>query len=90
MRELEFREKVKIWREEFGAVIFDILEEKVFATNQTGADILDLMDEGKTEQEIVSALKDKYSKGSQRIAQDVSNFIIRLQDNGFLRSGDSG
>ncbi len=44
---MNFTEHVKIRSEKFGTVIFETLTEKIFITNETGAEILQLIEQGK-------------------------------------------
>ena len=49
-----FEKHVKVRQERFGAVVFETLREKVFVTDETGAEILRLLEE-KKEDETVDA-----------------------------------
>lgn len=81
---MELAQHVKIREEKFGVVIFDTLREKVFVTNKQGADILRLMMDGKSQDEIVRALMDEYDGGHEAIRNDVRNFIDLLGKNDLL------
>lgn len=71
---------VKVKRERFGAIVFDTLREKVFVTNGAGRDILDLLEEGRGVEEIVSELITRYACETSRIEEDVRGFIQDLVD----------
>lgn len=81
---MNFTEHVKIREEKFGTVIFETLREKVFVTNRTGKDILNLLQKGLTQEEIVDILVNSYSAPLTNISNDVTNFINQLKDSGIL------
>ncbi|MCM8804304.1 MAG: PqqD family protein [Candidatus Omnitrophica bacterium] len=81
---MELKKFVKIREEKFGAVIFDTLREKVFVTNETGKDILNLLKDGKQIEEIIDILKEKYEKNGDEIRIDVNKFISQLKENGII------
>jgi hypothetical protein len=74
-------EHVKVRAEKFGAVIFETLREKVFITNETGRDVLNLMAKGYSEGKIIEALATDYSVEAAGIKEDVLNFISQLKNN---------
>lgn len=51
---MDFTEHTKIRKEKFGTVVFDTLTEKIFITDQIGAEILQLIGQGKDLSEIIS------------------------------------
>ncbi|MCM8796223.1 MAG: PqqD family protein [Candidatus Omnitrophica bacterium] len=79
-----FTAHTKIREEKFGAVIFETLKEKIFITNRTGKDILNLLQKGSTLEEIVDTLVNSYSAPITNIRNDVTNFINQLKDNSIL------
>ncbi len=81
---MEIKEFVKIREERFGAVIFDTLSEKVFVTNETGKDILNLLKEGKSKEEIIDILEKKYESQNNEIKIDVNEFIEQLEKNNII------
>ncbi|MFQ6129562.1 MAG: PqqD family protein [Candidatus Hadarchaeaceae archaeon] len=81
---MEFAKHVKIREEKFGVAIFDTLREKVFVTNKQGADILRLLRNGKSREEIVEALVNEYDGGRETIRNDVTSFIDNLVENRLL------
>ena len=83
---MNFAEYVKIREEKFGAVIFETLKEKVFVTNETGKDILNLLKEGKTAEEIINSLADLYAVEPEDIKEDVLGFVGLLKEKGILAS----
>ncbi len=82
--EVEFAKHVKIRDEKFGVAIFDTLREKVFVTNKQGADILRLVMDGKSREEIVEALVNEYDVGHEIIRNDVTSFIDHLVETNLL------
>jgi hypothetical protein len=81
---MSFTEHVKIREEKFGAVVFETLKEKVFVTNETGKDILNLLKKGKTSEEIINSLADWYAVKPQDIKDDVLDFVGLLKEKGIL------
>ena len=83
---MNFAEYVKIREEKFGAVVFETLKEKVFVTNGTGKDILNLLKEGKTAEEIINSLAELYTVKPEEIKEDISGFVGLLKEKGILVS----
>ncbi len=81
---MDFAQHIKVRREKFGAVIFDTLREKVFVTNETGLNILKLIEEGKTGSEIVTILNEEYRGGAEDVDKDITAFIDELRANNVL------
>jgi hypothetical protein len=79
-----FNEYVKIREEKFGAVIFETLKEKVYVTNDTGRDILCLLKEGHSIENIVDILANSYATPPMDIKNDVVSFVDQLKDNGII------
>ncbi|MGQ9469158.1 MAG: PqqD family protein [Nitrososphaerales archaeon] len=75
---------VKVRREKFGSVIFDIAREKVYVTSEVGGDILDMLGGGKTLDEIVDHLSDLYDCSQDIIKRDVLEFMEELRKAGLL------
>lgn len=80
-----FAEHVKVRQEKFGAVVFDTLREKVFVANETGAEILRLLGEGKAPAEAIDELAKNYSGNLEIIKGDVEEFISTLKDRGIIK-----
>jgi len=76
---LTFAKHVKIRQEKHGAVVFDTLQEKVFVTNETGAQILRLLEKGLSPREMVAALAEQYARGRDSIQQEVEEFLQQLK-----------
>ncbi len=73
------------WRsEKFGAVIFDTLNEKVYVTNETGNDILRLVEECPDAGAVAARLGEIYDSDSAEIAADVAAFVGELQAGGLV------
>ena len=79
-----FAKHVKVRNENFGSVIFETLKEKVYATNETGSDILQLLEQNKTEEEIITELADRYGCDSSTVEKDVKEYIVCLKQNNIL------
>lgn len=83
---MRFNEYVKVREEKFGAVIFETLKEKVFISNETGKDILNLIKEGYPQEKIVDVLAGEYGVEPVDIKKDVFDFIAQLKDNHIINS----
>lgn len=81
---MQFNEYVKIREEKFGSVIFETLREKIFVTNETGRDILRLLEEEHSFEKIVDILSNIYSADTAEIKNDVNSFINQLKDKGII------
>lgn len=73
------KQSVKVREEKFGAVIFDTQKEKVYVTNEIGKDILKLIKNGKTLEEIVHHFSNFYNEDPSIIRRDVLNFLEELR-----------
>lgn len=71
---------VKLRKEKFGSVVFDTLKEKVYVTNETAGEILNLIKQGKTKEEIIDALKENYRCDAGTIEKEVSGFLQELEN----------
>lgn len=78
---MNFLEHVKIREEKFGSVIFETLKEKIFITNNTGKNILNLLQRGNSAEEIIEILSGAYNDEESRLKSDVINFIEQLKIN---------
>lgn len=75
---MEFKKHVQVRKEKFGTVIFETLEEKVFVTNPTGAEIIERLRDKKTPDTIITELAEQYGVDAGTIADDVNCFITSL------------
>lgn len=82
---MEFGKHVQVRNEKFGSVVFETLKEKVFATNESGKEILALLKENKSPAEIVDTLCANYSNSDrQTIENDVAEYIKALVERSIL------
>ncbi len=81
---MDFTEHTKIRKEKFGTVVFDTLTEKIFVTDQIGAEILELIEQGKDLPEILSVLDNSYDGDEQVIEKDVVEFTDQLKSNNIV------
>lgn len=86
---MKFMPYVKIREEKFGSVIFETLKEKVYVTNETGKDILTLLKDGNSPEEIIAVLSDEYNEDRTLVEEHVKDFIGRLLKNGLINGADS-
>lgn len=75
---------VKVREEKFGAVIFDTKKEKVYVTNEIGKEILNLVKNGKTAEEIAQHLSHSYDEDPTIIKRDVLNFLEDLRKSNLM------
>ncbi len=81
---MDFANHVKLRQEKFGAVVFDTLNEKVYATNESGGEILSLIAQGLSAEDISERLGQDYTEDAAGIQEDVQEFIQGLQSAGLL------
>jgi len=74
-----FPKYVKVRQERFGAVVFDTLREKVLVSNPTGAEILRLLGEEKSVEDICGELSRSYDGDPAQLKAEVNNFIDELR-----------
>ena len=74
-----FPKYVKVRQERFGAVVFDTLREKVLVSNPTGAEILRLLCEEKSVEDICDELSRSYDGDPAQLKAEVNNFIDELR-----------
>lgn len=82
---MNFTEHVKIREEKFGSVVFETLKEKIFVTNGTGGQILNLLQKGHSPEEVVNILSADYGNEGGQLESDVVNFIEQLKNNNIIK-----
>jgi len=82
---VEFAKHVKVRQEKFGAVMFETLCEKVFVTNEPGAEILRLLEEGREPIYIIAELAQNYNGDPEMIKDDVNDFMSILKAKGIIK-----
>jgi len=80
-----FEKHVKVRQERFGAVVFETLREKVFVTDEIGAEILRLLEEKRELKDVLDELAKNYDCNPETIKGDVDEFILALKDNGIIK-----
>jgi len=81
---MNFIEHTKVRKEKFGTVVFDTLTEKIFITDQIGAEILQLIEQGKNLPQIINMLGDSYDGDKQIIKKDTLAFADELKSNNII------
>jgi hypothetical protein len=81
---MNFTEHTKVRKEKFGTVVFDTLTEKIFITDQIGAEILQLIEQGKDLPEILNILGNSYDGDKQIIEKDTLAFADELKSNNII------
>jgi hypothetical protein len=81
---MEFAKYIKVRPEKFGAVIFDTLKEKVYTTNEIGKEILQLIEKKNTENDIYSALEEKFDCNLETVKDETTKFLNELKINQIL------
>ncbi|AKG40235.1 PqqD family protein [Streptococcus suis] len=74
--------RLKIIKQDNGAIVFDKDQGIYFQTNDVGVNILELLSKNKNEEEIVSAISAEYSIETDVAKQDVKDFIQSLKKGG--------
>jgi hypothetical protein len=67
-----------------GAVVLDILHGQMFRANFVGSRILELLKQGRTEQQIADELSSEFGVPRETIATDVREFLAHLEENHLL------
>ena len=83
-----FAPDIKVRHEKGGCVIFDTLREKVFVANETGARIVEALNEGLTPEGIAERLGEEYDQSPEMIGREVRLFLNSLRDNGIALPGE--
>jgi len=81
---MNFANHVKIRNEKFGTVVFDTLTEKIFITDQVGAEILRLIEQSRNLPEIIDVLSSNYDGERQTIEKDIFEFVGQLKSNNII------
>lgn len=76
------KSRLKIIKQDNGAIVFDKNQGIYFQTNDVGVKILELLSKNKSEEEIVSAISVAYSIEIDVAKQDVKDFIQSLKKGG--------
>ena len=78
----ESKTRLKIIKQDNGAIVFDKDQGIYFQTNEVGVKILELLSKNKNEEDIVSTISDAYSIETDVAKQDVKDFIQYLKKGG--------
>ena len=78
----ESKTRLKIIKQDNGAIVFDKDQGIYFQTNEVGVKILELLSKNKNEEEIVSTISDAYSIETDVVKQDVKDFIKKKKKGG--------
>lgn len=73
------KSRLKIIKQDNGAIVFDKNQGVYFQTNDVGVKILELLSKNKSEEDIVSAISGAYSIEIDVAKQDVKDFIQSLK-----------
>lgn len=76
------KSRLKIIKQDNGAIVFDKNQGVYFQTNDVGVKILELLSKNKSEEDIVSAISGAYSIEIDVAKQDVKDFIQSLKKGG--------
>ncbi|MBI2437748.1 MAG: PqqD family protein [Lentisphaerae bacterium] len=87
---MQFAPHIKWRREKFGAVVFDTLNEKIYVTNATGGDILNLLAQGLDAAAITTRLKQEFTGDPAQIEAHANAFLRGMQAAGFLAANSAG
>lgn len=75
---------VRFMADSDGAVILDLKKGKYYSLNGVGADIWAELTQGRRGNEILQSLRAKYSVPSDRLEDDLKQFMLGLQEKGLL------
>lgn len=78
----ESKTRLKIIKQDNGAIVFDKDQGIYFQTNEVGVKILELLSKNKNEEDIVITISDAYSIETDVAKQDVKDFIQSLKKGG--------
>ena len=78
----ESKTRLKIIKQDNGAIVLDKDQGIYFQTNEVGVKILELLSKNKNEEDIVSTISDAYSIETDVAKQDVKDFIQSLKKGG--------
>lgn len=67
-----------------GAIVLDIQQGQMFNLNIVGSKILELLEHGSTESEIVSAISREFSARHEDVENDVHEFMECLKRHGLI------
>lgn len=81
---MEFGKHVKVREEKFGSVVFETLREKVYVTNETGQEIIRILQEKKDAREVAVLLADKYDCDLAAIEKDVNEYVACLKEKNII------
>lgn len=62
-----------------GAIVLDVQQGKMFNLNRVGSRILELIESGSAEPEIVNLISEEFSTGREVVENDVREFIESLR-----------
>ncbi len=65
-------------------ILLDTLSQEYFSLNEVGKNILDLISENLTSEEIIEELSQVYEVDKSQIQTDLSTFIKALQEKGLI------
>jgi len=82
------RDTVRTIRNRDGGVILDIRSGKMFRLNPVGALILELVANGKSEQDAARSVAHLYSIRNETALADVRDFLESLEQHQLVTSGD--
>jgi Coenzyme PQQ synthesis protein D (PqqD) len=85
-----FSEAIRKTKTSDGAVILDIRRNRILATNVVGATILELMQGGREETQIVEEISRLYEIPVATAAADVFEFVKSLTKCGILLNTEAG
>ena len=69
-----------------GAIVLDIQEGQMFNLNFVGSRILELLESGSTEQQIVDVVSREFNADIDRVTNDVAEFLEELKAHKLLKT----
>ena len=81
---MRFTEHTKLRKENFGTVVFDTMTEKIFITDEIGAEILQLIEQGGDLPQVISELMKSFDGDKETVEKDVIEFTDQLKSNNIV------
>jgi len=85
---MKLKDFVKFRKEKFGGVIFDTLREKVFITNETGSEVLELIEKNYSVEKIIDYMEENYDVEKEELKEEIEKFILILKENSIIEDED--
>jgi len=86
---MKMSESVRSTHNQDGAVVLDILNGKMYRLNFVGSRILELLNSGLAESQIINVLSREFSAEPNTVARDLNQFLALLRHHQLIRVMDA-